>query len=66
MMQKRSGTRGEQIAHAIRRFARDERGATAIEYAIIAGGLMVVIVAVVGELGENLIPTFEDVNDGFE
>ncbi len=66
MMQKRSGTRGEQIAHAIRRFACDERGATAIEYAIIAGGIMVVIVAVVGEIGENLIPTFEDVNDGFE
>ena len=65
MTQKRSRLPGGKLARTIGSFARDERGATAIEYAIIAGGIMVVIVMVVGQIGTNLTPTFEDVRDGF-
>ncbi|WGR92829.1 Flp family type IVb pilin [Bradyrhizobium sp. ISRA443] len=40
------------------RFMREEAGATAIEYAIIAGGLSILIVAAVGGIGANLSGRF--------
>jgi pilus assembly protein Flp/PilA len=44
--------------HAIRRlvggFLRDERGATAIEYALIASGVSIAIVGTVATLGTNV------------
>lgn len=36
------------------RFLADERGGTAIEYALIAGAIFMVIVAVVASIGTNL------------
>ena len=39
------------IAEKARAFTRDESGATAIEYAMIASGIAVAIVAAVGSLG---------------
>ncbi|MFB9268819.1 Flp family type IVb pilin [Bradyrhizobium erythrophlei] len=41
------------------RFIGDEAGATAIEYAIIAGGLSIVIVAAVNGIGINLSGRFD-------
>ncbi|KWV46012.1 pilus assembly protein [Bradyrhizobium macuxiense] len=40
------------------RFLRNEAGATAIEYAMIAGGISIVIVAAVGGIGANLSSRF--------
>jgi pilus assembly protein Flp/PilA len=40
------------------RFVRDESGATAIEYGLIAAGISVAIIAVVQGLGTNLKNTF--------
>jgi pilus assembly protein Flp/PilA len=42
----------------ILRFVRDESGATAIEYGLIAAGIAVAIIAVVQGLGTNLNTTF--------
>ncbi|MDZ4690706.1 Flp family type IVb pilin [Terricaulis sp.] len=42
------------------RFIRDERGATAIEYALIAAMLSVAIIASVTLLGDALKDTFDD------
>jgi pilus assembly protein Flp/PilA len=39
-------------------FLRDDSAATAIEYALIAGGIAVVIVAAVGAVGTSLKPIF--------
>jgi pilus assembly protein Flp/PilA len=36
------------------RFAKDESGATAIEYGLIAAGIAVVIITAVGYVGTNL------------
>ncbi len=47
-------------------FARDESGATAIEYGLIAAGLSVAIVTIVGTVGESLIGTFTEANDGLQ
>lgn len=49
-----------------RRFANDECGATAIEYALIAGFIAVVIVAVLSQIGGNLNVIFVKVKTGFE
>jgi pilus assembly protein Flp/PilA len=42
----------------IKRFIRDEAGATAIEYGLIAAGIAVAIIAVVQGVGTNLNTTF--------
>jgi pilus assembly protein Flp/PilA len=43
------------------RFLRDERGATAIEYAIVASGVAVAIVASVNSLGTGVKGLFTNV-----
>jgi pilus assembly protein Flp/PilA len=53
------------IAGQATRFARDENGATAIEYAMIAGGIATAIVATVGALGTTVKGMFESVLPGF-
>ena len=42
-------------------FLRDEGGATAIEYALIAGGIALVIIAAVNTVGSTLTGIFEEV-----
>jgi pilus assembly protein Flp/PilA len=44
------------------RFVKDESGATAIEYGLIAAGISVAIIAVVQGLGTNLKNTFSSVS----
>ena len=44
------------------RFLRDERGATAIEYGLIAAGISVAIIATVSGLGTKLNSTFSAVS----
>jgi pilus assembly protein Flp/PilA len=46
---------------AIHRFLKDESGATAIEYGLIAAGISVAIIAVVQGLGSKLNTTFTSV-----
>ena len=43
------------------RFVRDESDATAIEYGLIAAGISVAIITVVGALGSSLKTTFTSV-----
>jgi pilus assembly protein Flp/PilA len=45
----------------IRKFLNDETGATAIEYGLIAAGISVAIITVVGTLGGKLVSTFASV-----
>jgi pilus assembly protein Flp/PilA len=44
-----------------RRFLRDERGATAIEYAMIAAGIAVAIVAAVNALGVSVLGMYQTI-----
>jgi pilus assembly protein Flp/PilA len=44
------------------RFVKDESGATAIEYGLIAAGISVAIIAVVQGLGTKLNTTFSSVS----
>jgi pilus assembly protein Flp/PilA len=43
-------------------FLRDEQGASAIEYGLIAAGIAVAIIATVAALGSNLNTTFSSVS----
>ena len=45
---------------ALPRFARNRSGATAIEYAMIAGGVSIAIVAVVVQVGDSMKTLFYD------
>jgi len=47
---------------ALRRFAGDEGGSTAIEYALIASGISIAIVGIVGGLGTNVKNMFASVS----
>ena len=44
-------------------FLKDESGATAIEYGLIAAGISVVIIAAVSSVGDNLNTTFKSIAD---
>jgi pilus assembly protein Flp/PilA len=44
------------------KFLRNEQGATAIEYGLIAAGIAVAIIATVAALGTNLNTTFSSVS----
>ena len=47
-------------------FLKDESGATAIEYGLIAAGISVAIIAVVQGLGRNLNGTFTTVSNALK
>jgi pilus assembly protein Flp/PilA len=48
------------------RFVRDQSGATAIEYGLIAAGISVAIIAVVNSLGDKLTNTFSNVTSAMK
>lgn len=45
----------------LKTFAKNESGATAIEYALIAAGIAIVIIAAIGSVGDALIAKFEEI-----
>ena len=45
------------------RFLKDDSGATAIEYGLIAAGISVAIIAVVNGLGGSLKTQFQSISD---
>lgn len=53
----------DKIILATRRFLRDEEGATAIEYGLMAALIAVVIIAAVAAIGTNLNVTFQCISD---
>jgi pilus assembly protein Flp/PilA len=46
------------MKNLIARFVKDQSGATAIEYGLIAAGISVVIITVVNGIGTNLVTKF--------
>jgi pilus assembly protein Flp/PilA len=56
------------IAGASRRFeqfCRDEQGATAIEYGLIAAGIFLAIIVPVASIGDGVLAAFTDIAAGF-
>jgi pilus assembly protein Flp/PilA len=48
------------------RFLKDESGATAIEYGLIAAGISLAIITVVNGIGTNLNTKFSSINDSLK
>jgi pilus assembly protein Flp/PilA len=55
-------TEGHTTMSNLFRFFKDEQGATAIEYGLIAAGISVAIITVVASLGSSLNGTFTSVS----
>jgi pilus assembly protein Flp/PilA len=51
-----------QMTKLVARFIKNESGATAIEYGLIAAGISLAIIAAVNGLGTNLNTKFTNVN----
>jgi pilus assembly protein Flp/PilA len=54
------------MKNLIARFVKDESGATAIEYGLIAAGISLAIIAVVNGLGTNLNGKFTELNNSLK
>jgi pilus assembly protein Flp/PilA len=50
------------MTHIIKNFWKNESGATAIEYGLIAAGISLAIIGVVNGLGTKLNSTFGDIS----
>jgi pilus assembly protein Flp/PilA len=50
------------MTNLLTQFSKDESGATAIEYGLIAAGISVAIIAVVNTLGSQLKTTFSNIS----
>jgi pilus assembly protein Flp/PilA len=54
------------MKNLIARFVKDESGATAIEYGLIAAGIALAIIATVNGLGSNLNGKFSSINSSLK
>ncbi|MBR1122924.1 Flp family type IVb pilin [Bradyrhizobium lablabi] len=54
------------MKNLIARFVKDESGATAIEYGLIAAGISLAIIAVVNGVGSNLNTKFTSINSSLK
>ncbi len=54
------------LCRFVKKYVRDESGATAIEYGLIAAGIAVAIIAAVGLLGDSLNVMFADVDTALQ
>jgi pilus assembly protein Flp/PilA len=54
------------MKNLIARFAKDESGATAIEYGLIAAGISLAIIAAVNGLGTTLNTKFTSINSSLK
>jgi pilus assembly protein Flp/PilA len=50
----------------VQNFWNDDTGATAIEYGLIAAGIALAIIAVVGKVGTSLNSVFQSVDNGLK
>src|SRR5664280_1447153 len=64
-MEQDASMTSSQTMRSMRDFVRDERGATAIEYALIASGIAGAIIAVVMTMGTSLQAMYTSVSNGF-
>ena len=54
------------MKNLVSRFVKDESGATAIEYGLIAAGISIAIIAVVNGLGTSLSSKFNDISSSLK
>lgn len=55
-----------KLGGMLAKFRKDERGATAIEYGLIAAGISVLITAVVATVGDDLVTMFQGISTALQ
>ncbi len=50
----------------IKEFVQDERGATSIEYGLIAAGIGVALITLVGQVGDDIKSIFQGVHENLD
>jgi len=60
------GNEAKVMKALVLRFVRDESGATAIEYGLIAAGISLAIIAAVNGLGTSLSGKFDSINNSLK
>ncbi|EAU43365.1 probable PilA2 pilus assembly protein [Fulvimarina pelagi HTCC2506] len=56
-------TKENIMSKTFARFLKNESGATAIEYALIAGMIAVGLITILGTLGSNMVAGFTKISD---
>jgi Flp pilus assembly pilin Flp len=56
--------RHRTCAPALRRLLRDERGGEVIEWALVAGLIVIATIAVIGAVGTKVLARWNSVNEG--
>ena len=64
--QKRADGAESIMGRALKIFLNDEQGATAIEYALIATGIAIPLIAVLTSVGSAVQVPFRDVSSGLQ
>jgi pilus assembly protein Flp/PilA len=54
------------MTNYLKRFLREDDGATAIEYGLIAAGISVAIVVIVGAVGGDLVQVFTTISTALQ
>lgn len=54
------------MGRALKRFWKDEQGATAIEYALIATGIAIPLITILTTVGSDVKVPFQDVSTGLQ
>jgi pilus assembly protein Flp/PilA len=60
------GNEAKAMKALLLKFVRDESGATAIEYGLIAAGIALAIIAAVNGLGTSLSGKFDSINNSLK
>jgi pilus assembly protein Flp/PilA len=55
----------KKLTNAFARMLRDESGGEVLEYALIAGLIVVAAIAVIGSVGTKVLAKWTSLNDGF-
>ena len=56
----------KKLTNAFARMLRDESGGEVLEYALIAGLIVVAAIAVIGSVGTKVLAKWTSLNDGFK
>jgi Flp pilus assembly pilin Flp len=56
----------KKLTHTFGRLLRDDNGGEVLEYALIAGLIVVAAIAVIGSVGTKVLAKWTSLNDGFK
>ena len=56
----------QTLKNTVKKFVADEQGGEVLEYALIAGLIVVAAIAIIGTVGQSVVAKFTAVNTGLQ